>query len=317
MKKHVLFTFLIIILSLTSINELKSQVNLLPVFTAPELPGLKARQLIRIDTLISFKHKEGIIIYYPDLDKWQLHGYLDHYEQYGLMKDIRKINNTYVISCTLGGIVITGSNVKALNKRFSEPVEYNGHILILARDLYANEDEGILRGRRLYTFADHLLNYDPVTGSLDTIALSKTITNPRSCVVQNDLIWIFANTFNPDSWVPDIWQVGLNGEVTSAGIKGLENHWNFPLFGIDNEIIAVGDSGVYSITSHEFPKKIMDIGRLNLNTFQKSGSGFYILPARHRSFNKEIEISYADVREKSVRKITIPLIQHVFSLCIK
>ncbi len=285
---------LLFLLLFLGINSL-SQPQLLPVYQLPDPPELTVSQLIKYDDIVSFKHKEGLVIYDSESDQWKLFKYLDQQEELGRIINIQKLKHYYVVSLEKGGVIISGSKIEVFNSSIISSFEIKDKILVLSSEI---NSEGALEDYFHafdYFEADHILLFDPKKDETDTIRLSRPIYSVKSCELFKDHLWIYAFDEESEYWFPELLKVDLKGNVTSIDPPGTNFNLIRSLKVFEDHLFILRDSSMVSYSENNAMKIIMDIVPIDRNDIVKNyETGFYIFKSRSRDGSNDI-IGYTQI----------------------
>jgi len=296
--------FLLIIIAL----PLRSQPQLLPVFQLPDPPDITIRQLIQYQDIITFEHKEGIVIYNKEKDQWKLFKYLDQYEELGHIICIRKLNHHLVVSLEKGGVIISGSKVKTFNSTIISSFEKDNRILLLCSDISTEEYQRKAFSEFDYHEADILIIYDPGKDETETILLSKPVYSVKSCELFKDHLWIYAFDEEAEYWFPELVKVDLEGKVTSVESPGTNFNFIRSLKAFEDHLYILRDSSLVSYSENNSMQKIRDVDPINRHEIARNyESGFYIFRSGSGDgYNDFTGFTLFDVRSGAQKDISLP-----------
>jgi hypothetical protein len=303
MKSFLFFLLLIFTL------QLRAQPQLSPVFQLPELPDLTISQLLQYQDLLTFKHKEGIVIYNRKEDQWTLFKCLDQYEELGRIVEINKINERLIVSLERGGAVVSGSKVKTFNSTILASFEIKNKLLILSGEIHPYESSNPYFYDLYYSNADRLLLYDPEKDETETIKLPKPIYSVKSYELFKDHLWIYAFDEESEYWFSELLKVDLKGNVTSIEPPGTNFNLIRSLKAFEDHLFILRDSSLVSYSDNNSMRKIMEINPIKWHGIVRSyETGFYIFRSRSRDGSNDI-IGYTqiDLSTKTSNDISVPV----------
>lgn len=302
MKSFLLFLLLIFALPIWS------QPQLVPAFQLPDPPDITIRQLIQYQDLISFEHKEGIVIFDQEKDQWQLFKYLDRHEKLGRIINVEKLNKHLVVSLEKGGAIISGSKVKTFTSTIISSFEIDNRILLLCSEISSEEHQRKVFSEFDYYEADKMIIYDPVKNETEMVLLSTPVYSARCCEWFKDQLWIYSFDEESEYWFPELVKVDLKGNVTPIEPPATNFNLIRSLKAYEDQLFILRDSSLVSYSENNSMMKVMDIEPIGLHGIALSyESGFYIFASRSGDGYDDLTgYSQIDIKSLTLKENTLP-----------
>ncbi|MBU2555206.1 MAG: hypothetical protein KKF98_12175 [Bacteroidetes bacterium] len=267
----------------------------------PELPSLQIEQLIDTDELITFSHREGVIVYNQADDDWKLYKVVENYEEKGKIIKIQKLDSIIIVSLEKGGLIISKDQIFSVESVLLSSFSLGENLIALS----CKNDKRFKRDDwDQYNVVDQILLFNSKTVEIDTISLNKSFYRIQSCTFHNDTFWVSVIDDRDDEyWSRSFLEIDLSGNVVESNLVEKLGQVRM-VFTYEDNLYIIGDSCLFIRNENKTVSKIADIGNCtNYDIVNKSNLLYFILNNHPDDGSREMEYLKLNLKDYSFEKV--------------
>lgn len=298
LQNHMKYLILFLIFSCTLISAQPTHKR---IDFLPELPSLRIEQLIEADELITFSHREGVIVYNQAADEWKLYKAIENYEEKGKIIKIQKVDSIIILSLEKGGLIISKGQIFSVASTLLSSFSSGENLIALS----SKNDKRFKRDDwDHYNIVNQILLFNSKTAEIDTIRLNKSFYRIQSCAFHNDTFWVSViDDRDEDYWNRSFLEIDLSGNVVESNLVEKLGQVR-KVFTYDSNLYIIGDSSLFILNKNKTVSKIADIGNCtNYEIVNKSNFLYFILNNHPDDGSREIEYLKFNLKDYSFEKI--------------
>lgn len=279
----------IFFLLIFSCNLLGAQPILRKMNTLQELPKLTIKQLVDTKELLTFSHRDGLIIYNPTVDEWKLYTFIEHYEDKGRIIKIQKFDSLLVISLVYGGIIISNGQIIPVESTFLSSFLLGNKLIAMSSKLAKTTNNDVWDQQYQYNTVSQILFFNTNTTEIDTIKLSKKFHRIKSCVFYNNRFWVsVVDDSGEDYWSNSFLEIDLSGNVIEHTLFE-ENEPIHKVLVFDGHLYIVNNSGLFRLNNDMSIRKLVTIEHVSdYDVVNKNNLLYFILNNHPDDGSREI-----------------------------